>query len=84
MDRSDVAKINEWVTWFNWHADKVAAYPLERKMEWTLKGINGLYECMTIIARNLHQPRAVRRPDGNMTQGGILLPNAARFDGKRA
>jgi hypothetical protein len=82
MQPASITKLNEWVQWFNWHADKVATYPMERKSEWTLKAINGLYECMTVIANELHRGGKRSRLDANMTAGGLLVPNSARFDGK--
>jgi hypothetical protein len=83
MSPSSITKLNEWVQWFNWHADKVDAYPMEQKSKWTLKAINGLYECMTIIATEQHNGSKRRRLDANMTSGGILVPNSFRFDGKQ-
>lgn len=79
LSPSTVTKANEWVTWFNYHSDKVVDYPLERKIEWMLKAINGSYEIITEMANDMHRGR--RAPIGNISPGGIMLPSV-RFGGK--
>lgn len=80
LQRQTREKINEWVVWFNWHADKVDSYPLEQKMRWMLKAINGAYEVMTLLANEQNA-----RPTGsyNTTNGGLLVPRSWRFEGRR-
>lgn len=76
LSRPTVAKINEWVKWFNWHADKIASQPLPTKVEWLLKATNGAYECMALVARETH----AQKRTFDMSDGGIALPNGYRWE----
>ena len=82
LPRSTVVKVNEWVTWFNWHADKVDGYSLEAKMKWMLKAINGAYECLTLVAEDINS--AQRRAAGIHMERGIIVPKSWKWEGRNA
>lgn len=51
LPRETRTKINDWVQWWNWHHDKVDSYPMDKKVEWMLKALQGAYDVMTELAR---------------------------------
>lgn len=83
LQRSTRTKVNEWVTWFNWHADKVSSYPPEKQMEWMLKAINGSYECMSLVAEEMNQQGRAGLA-GFKSERGILIPRTWRWEGRNA
>lgn len=73
LSRETRNEINDWVKWFNYHSDKVGNYPMDQKMVWMLKAINGAYLMMTKLAEDQNQTGAINFP-GFQSQRGLLIP----------
>lgn len=69
-------KVNEWITWFNYHSDKVATYPQEKQILWLLKAVNGAFETMSLIAADLNDSKS-------RSSAGLMLPKTWSFDARR-
>lgn len=67
------SEINDWIKWFNYHSDKVAQYPMEQKMVWMLKAINGAYLMMTKLAEDQNNTGKIDYP-GFSRANGLLIP----------
>ncbi len=72
LQRATRTKINEWVQWWNWHHDKVDTYPMDKKVQWMLKALQGAYDIMTELAREQYQQGRSR----------IAIPTSWRFEKK--
>lgn len=73
LSRQTREKLNEWVVWHNWHADKVGTYPIQGQVNWLLKAVHGAYVCITEVARD-HDAAELKRLGLTRTEGGVLLP----------
>lgn len=71
LSRKSRDKINEWLTWYNWHADKIGKQPLETQVAWLLKAQQGAFEALSLISRELNGEMKT-----NSTAGGIILPGS--------
>lgn len=71
LSRKSREKINEWLTWYNWHADKIGAQPLQTQVEWLLKSQQGAFEAISLLSRELNGEMGK-----NTTAGGIIVPGA--------
>lgn len=74
LSRRTRNKVNEWLLWYNHHAEKIGTMPLEGQIKWLLKSTNGAYEMFSAIAQEMNgevQPNEATR--------GIILPPGARW-----
>lgn len=67
-------KLNEWIMWHNFHADKVGTYPVQGQIAWLLKAVSGAYHCIAEVARE-NDADELRRLGLERTVGGVLLPS---------
>lgn len=79
LSRQTRNEINEWVQWWNYHHNLVDSMPLEQKVKWMMKALQGSYNIMTSLAR---EQDAKNRPF-DLSNGGIAIPKTWRFE-KRA
>lgn len=73
ISRATRTEINDWVKWFNYHSDKVDTYPMDQKMRWMLKAINGAYLIITKLAEDQNQQGHAAFP-GFSSANGLLIP----------
>ena len=73
-------RVNEWVQWFNFHADKIGAQPLEQRVAWLLKAVGGAYEIMAVIGNEVNTGRRGVRQQADMSAGGIVLPRGFSWE----
>lgn len=73
-------KVNEWVQWYNWHADKIGTQPLEQRVAWLLKAMGGAYEIMSLIGNEVNTGRRGVRAQLDMSKGGIALPRGFSWE----
>lgn len=71
LSRKSREKLNEWLTWYNWHHDKITSQPLETQVAWLMKAQQGAYEALSLIARELN---GEMKPGS--TAGGLILPGS--------
>lgn len=81
LHKSTITKINDWQTWWNYHADKVDTYPLPQKVQWLLKATNGAFDIISDLAREVNRINDGRR-QLHSSDGGIILPAHIRWPGK--
>lgn len=69
LQRKYVQQINDWLKWWNWHSDAITRAPLERRVDFCLKGLNGAYQLLAELSRE------AERIDGRRaSESGIILP----------
>jgi hypothetical protein len=78
LSKATTKKLNEWMGWYNWHADKIGSQPMEMQVKWLLKAVSGAYEAMSMIGNEVNQPRRGIRL--NMSEGGIVLPRGFTWE----
>jgi hypothetical protein len=76
LSPDSLRRLNDWVTWFNYHSSMVDTYPPEKKIEWMLKAINGAFDMITVLA-NEEQTRSTGT--AGRADNGILIPKSWRF-----
>lgn len=54
LSRHIVEKLNNFTVWWNYHSDKVASYPLERKVEFLMQAVNSQNEILVEVSREVH------------------------------
>lgn len=73
LSRKTREKVNDYVVWWNFHSDKVAAYPLEKQVAWLMKALESQNEVLVEVIREID----------NQPEARIMLPRGHSF-GKRA
>lgn len=53
LSRPTREKINNFVVWWNFHSDKVASYPLDRKVDWMMQAVNSQNEILVEVCREV-------------------------------
>lgn len=75
LPRKTVEKLNEWLLWYNHHAEKIGSQPLETQVKWLLKASNGAYEAISLLARALND-----EDYQNKRGSHLILPPGVRFN----
>lgn len=74
LSRKARVKMNEWLTWYNYHSQLIEAQPLETQVRWLLKATQGAYECFSTLGQELNGENRGRPVE--MSDGGIIVPGA--------
>lgn len=74
LSRKARTKMNDWLTWFNYHAPMIEAQPLEAQVKWLMKATQGAYECFSTIGQEMNGENRTLRSD--QTEAGIIVPGA--------
>lgn len=74
MRKTTVDRVNDYVVWWNYHITNMDNAPLEKKIKFLTKAVQGSLELITLLTEEVRQVEY-----GRETQK-IILPIGIRFD----
>ena len=74
MRTTTVNKVNEWITWWNWHASTMDNSSVENKVAFLAKAMQGSLELITLLTEEIREVEY-----GRETTKKIVLPVGIAF-----
>ena len=77
-----INRVNETLTWWNWHVDMVPKQPVDKQVKFLLTGLNNLVSLvreLSVEVSALDDGRRTREDGFQRSSAGLIIPKGVRW-----